>query len=66
MPKQKTHSGLAKRIKISGTGKVRRQQAGLAHLMPNKTAKQKRQLRKGTEVSKSDLKRIKQQISNLL
>lgn len=66
MPKVKTHSGLAKRIKISGSGKVRRQQAGMSHLMPNKTSKQKRHLRKGTEVSKSDLKRIKSQISNLL
>ncbi len=66
MPKMKTHSGTAKRVKVSGTGKVRRQQAGMSHLMPNKTSKQKRHLRKGTEVSKSDLKRIKEQISNLL
>ncbi|XMB87420.1 50S ribosomal protein L35 [Mycoplasmatota bacterium WC44] len=66
MPKMKTHSGTAKRVKVTGTGKVRRQQSGMSHLMPNKTSKQKRHLRKGNEVSKSDLKRIKQQISNLL
>ncbi len=66
MSKMKTHSGTAKRVKVTGTGKVRRHQAGMSHLMPNKTAKQKRHLRKGNEVSKSDLKRIKDQISNLL
>ncbi len=66
MPKMKTHKGTAKRIKVTGTGKVCRRQAGLSHLMPNKTSKQKRHLRKGTALSSSDLKRIKAQISNLL
>ena len=30
--KQKTHKGTAKRIKISGSGKLRREQAGKRHL----------------------------------
>lgn len=64
--KMKTHSGTAKRVKISGTGKVQRQQAGMSHLMPNKSSKAKRHLRKSNEVSKSDLKRIKHMISGLL
>lgn len=64
--KNKTHKGTAKRVKVTGSGKVMRRQAGMSHLMPNKTQKQKRHLRKGAEVSGSDLKRIKKQISNLL
>ncbi len=64
--KQKTHKASAKRFKVTGTGKVRRRQAGLSHLMPNKTQKQKRHMRKGTNVSASDLKRIKPMISRLL
>lgn len=64
--KNKTHKGTAKRIKVTGSGKVKRRQAGMSHLMPNKTQKQKRHLRKGAEVSASDMKRIKKQISNLL
>ncbi|HEX5810532.1 MAG TPA: bL35 family ribosomal protein, partial [Pseudonocardia sp.] len=31
MPKNKTHSGTAKRVKITGTGKLRRQQTRLRH-----------------------------------
>jgi large subunit ribosomal protein L35 len=45
---------------------VRRRQAGLSHLMPNKSQKQKRHMRKGSNVSASDLKRIKPMISRLL
>ena len=37
MPKQKTHSGLKKRIKITGTGKIKRQHAYTGHLKTNKT-----------------------------
>jgi len=31
MPKNKTHSGMSKRVKVTGTGKLMRQQAGLRH-----------------------------------
>lgn len=63
--KQKTHSGTAKRVKISGSGKVMRQHAGLSHLMPQTTQKKSRHLRKSGQVSSSDMKRIKQQIAGL-
>lgn len=64
--KNKTHKATAKRIKVSASGKVQRRQAGMSHLMPNKTQKQKRHLRKGATVHPTDLKRIKKQISDLL
>jgi large subunit ribosomal protein L35 len=66
MPKQKTHSGLKKRIKVTGTGKLMRGRAYKNHLAQNKTTKQNRQLRGEATVSASDEKRIKSLISNLL
>ena len=65
MPKQKTHSGLKKRIKVTGSGKLKRGQAYKGHLAASKTTKQNRQLRGETSVHKSDEKRIKSLISNL-
>ncbi len=65
MPKMKTHRASAKRFKKTGTGKLKRSHAYTSHLFANKTQKQKRKLRKGTLVSTSDYKRIKQMLSNL-
>ncbi len=59
MPKMKTKSSLKKRIKVTGTGKVKRGQAFRSHLAQNKTTKQKRQSRKADLMSKSDMKRFK-------
>jgi large subunit ribosomal protein L35 len=59
MPKMKTKKALAKRVKRTGSGKLKRQHAYVSHFAANKTQKQKRKLRKGTLVSKSDYKRIK-------
>ena len=65
MPKAKTHSGLKKRIKITGTGKIKRGHAYTGHLKTNKTHKQNKDLAKSGLVHKSDEKRIKSLISNL-
>ncbi|MCP4336731.1 MAG: 50S ribosomal protein L35 [Mycoplasma sp.] len=59
MPKQKTKSALTKRVKVTGSGKVKRGQAFRSHLAQNKTTKQKRQSRKSDLMSKSDIKRFK-------
>ncbi|WP_347297466.1 50S ribosomal protein L35 [Dolosigranulum savutiense] len=63
MPKMKTHKGSQKRFKRTGSGKLKRSRAKTSHLFANKTQKQKRQLRKAKLVSKSDYKRIKQQVT---
>jgi large subunit ribosomal protein L35 len=63
MPKQKTHSGSAKRFKRTGSGKLKRGHAKTSHMFANKSQKQKRNLRKSTTVSASDYKRIKQQLA---
>ncbi len=44
MPKQKTHKGLAKRIKVTANGKVKHRRAGSGHLMSSKNAKRRRRL----------------------
>ena len=62
MPKMKTHRGLAKRVKKTGTGKLKRSSAYTSHLFANKSTKAKRKLRKGGMVSPSDYKRIKHMI----
>lgn len=59
MPKMKTKKALAKRVKRTGTGKLKRSHAYISHFAANKSQKQKRKLKKGTLVSKSDYKRIK-------
>ena len=59
MPKMKTKRALAKRVKRTGTGKLKRRCAYVSHQAPRKTTKQKRHLRKARLVSKSDYKRIK-------
>ncbi len=57
--KLKTKKAIAKRVKRTATGKLLRGKAFTSHLALNKTTKQKRHLRKGTVVSKSDAKRWK-------
>ena len=59
MPKQKTHKGYRKRVKISANGKVRRAKSGRRHLCSHKTAKQKRRLREVGEITGLRAKNIK-------
>jgi len=56
MPKLKTRRSLAKRFKISKTGKIKRQKASRGHLLTKKSRKRKRQLRKSGLVAKADKK----------
>ncbi len=44
MPKQKTHKGLTKRIRISPKGKIKYGRAGKGHLLAHKSRKRKRKL----------------------
>jgi large subunit ribosomal protein L35 len=50
MPKQKTHKGLSKRVKITASGKVKRHKSNGGHLLSNKTGKQSRSIRQATTV----------------
>ena len=57
--KQKTHKGAAKRIKISGSGKLRREQANRRHLLEGKPSKRTRRLTGTEDVAPADVKRMK-------
>ena len=59
MPKMKTNKSVAKRFKITGTGKVTRRKAGARHLMTCKSSKVKRNLRQGALASAAETKKIK-------
>lgn len=58
MPKMKSKKALAKRVKVTGSGKLARHHAYVSHFASHKSQKQKRKLRKATLVSASDLKRL--------
>ena len=45
MPKQKTHKGIKKRFKVTGTGKVKHRKAFRGHILGKKSGSRKRHLR---------------------
>ncbi|RWZ46476.1 50S ribosomal protein L35 [Labedella phragmitis] len=59
MPKQKTHSGAKKRFKVTGSGKIMKQQAGMRHNLEVKSGKRKRSLNRDEVVAPQDRKVIK-------
>ena len=59
MPKMKTHSGTAKRFKLTGTGKVMRRRAGKNHLLEHKSSRVTRRLAGERAVAKNDVREIK-------
>ena len=65
MPKMKTHRGLAKRVKMTGSGKLKRSHAFTSHRFHGKTKKQRRHLRKASMVHSGDFKRIKAMLTRL-
>ena len=59
MPKMKTKSGVKKRFRLTGTGKVIATQANKRHGMIKRTTKQIRQLRGTSVLFKADGDNIK-------
>ncbi len=60
MPRMKTHSGAAKRFRVTRTGKVLRRKAGLNHNLGKKDSSRKRRLKRMGEVvsERDDIKRL--------
>lgn len=61
MPKMKTHRGAAKRIKVTGTGRLRRRKAFRSHLREKKSNTRLRRLGRPTEISgasRQDVRRM--------
>ena len=59
MPKLKTQKGIAKRIRVTGTGKLMRASAFKSHLLEHKSAKRKRKYEDKQSVSKADRKTVR-------
>ena len=62
MPKMKSHTGMGKRVKITGSGKILAEQAGKRHLLESKSSHVTRRLTGTVEVAKSDLKRVRRML----
>ncbi len=54
MSKMKTHRGLAKRIKVTGSGRLKRRNGNLNHILEKKSSRRKRRLSGERDVSKVD------------
>lgn len=59
MPKLKSHKGAAKRVKVTGTGKLLRNHAFRNHFLTKKRASRKRTYAKDSPFSKNDRTNIK-------
>ena len=59
MPKMKTNRATAKRVRLTGGGRVRRSKGGLQHGMISKNRKRCRRLRKNDMVHPALEKRMK-------
>jgi large subunit ribosomal protein L35 len=55
----KSHTGMGKRVRLTGTGKVVSEQAGKRHLLESKSSTRTRRLTGRVVLSKADSKRIK-------
>ena len=58
MPKMKTKRGAAKRFARTASGKFKRKQSHLRHILTKKTSKRKRHLRDGEYVCDADHKLV--------
>ena len=62
MPKMKTDKGAAKRIKVTGTGRLRRRKAFRSHLLEKKPSTRTRRLGRETDISKADERQVRRML----
>jgi large subunit ribosomal protein L35 len=62
MPKMKTDRGAAKRIKVTGTGRLRRRKAFRSHLLEKKPSTRTRRLGRETDISKADERQVRRML----
>ena len=63
--KIKTKKAAQKRIKVTGTGKVKRYSAGMRHLLEHRSPNSKRSKRGAITVSPSDMRKIKNMLPGI-
>ena len=59
MPKIKTNRAAAKRFKVTGTGKLKRNKAYKSHILTKKSTKRKRNLRQATITDATNVMNMK-------
>jgi large subunit ribosomal protein L35 len=58
----KSHTGMGKRVKVTGKGKLLTEQTGKRHLLEGKSSKVTRRMTGTVEVAKADRKRVKKML----
>jgi large subunit ribosomal protein L35 len=61
----KSNRSLKKRLKKTGSGKVRHRRPGFAHLLSNKSSQRKRNSRKWHELDKGEVKALRRQYGDI-
>lgn len=62
MPKLKTRKAVAKRVSVTGTGKIKRTKANKQHILTKKSTKRKRNLRQATTVDATNVKVMRKEL----
>ena len=62
MPKMKTNSSAKKRFKLTGTGKIKRKNAFMSHILTKMSTKRKRNLSHASLVSDADMGNVKRML----
>ncbi len=62
MPKMKSNRGAAKRFRVSGSGRIKRNQSHRRHILTKKSTKRKRQLRSPASVHARDTASIRKML----
>lgn len=59
MPKIKTHSSTKKRLRVTGSGKIKKTTANRAHKLTGKTSKRKMSLKRESYLDSANAKAVK-------
>ena len=65
MPKIKTRRAMAKRLKVTGSGKLMHDKANKGHLLTKKSTKRKREFWQVGMVAKSENKKVRRMVPYL-
>ena len=62
MPKMKTRRAAAKRFKLTGRGRIKRNKANHSHMLIRRSKSAKRKMRKSTLVDSAEEKRVRRML----
>jgi large subunit ribosomal protein L35 len=58
VPKMKSHTGMGKRVRVTGGGKLVKEQANRRHKLEHKSSRRKRRLAGTVQLADADAKRV--------